>query len=147
MAFKLLIVFHLIGAAIWVGGHLVLCLVILPKALRLRDPQLIAQFETHYEKIGIPALLLQVFTGIWLTNFYARSFFDIFQFGDPQHTLIATKFILLVCTVIIAVHARIRLIGKLQEANLVFLAWHIVTVTLLGLTMLFLGAGVRLGGW
>ncbi|MEV1968220.1 hypothetical protein ABZR56_17340, partial [Pseudomonas aeruginosa] len=42
--------------AIWVGGHLVLALGILPGALRRRDPQAIRAFEQVYERIGIPAL-------------------------------------------------------------------------------------------
>lgn len=36
---RTLLFLHLLGAAIWVGGHLVLALGILPGALRRRDPQ------------------------------------------------------------------------------------------------------------
>ncbi|MBF3283866.1 copper transporter, partial [Pseudomonas aeruginosa] len=53
---RTLLFLHLLGAAIWVGGHLVLALGILPGALRRRDPQAIRAFEQVYERIGIPAL-------------------------------------------------------------------------------------------
>ncbi|MBK7271345.1 MAG: hypothetical protein IPI07_18095 [Flavobacteriales bacterium] len=33
----LVLVLHLLGAAVWVGGHLVLSLTVLPGALRDRD--------------------------------------------------------------------------------------------------------------
>ncbi len=67
---RTLLFLHLLGAAIWVGGHLVLALGILPGALRRRDPQAIRAFEQVYERIGIPALLLQVVSGLWLASLW-----------------------------------------------------------------------------
>lgn len=147
MTFKLLLILHLIGSAIWVGGHLILFVTILPKALRLRDPEVISAFESRYEKIGVPALILQVVTGLWLAAFYLNSIFDALSFRDSLHTLIAIKIILLSATLVIAVHARVRLISKLTNDNLTFLAWHISTITILGLLLLILGASIRSGGF
>ena len=65
-----LVLFHVFGATIWVGGHLILSLTILPKALKENNPDLILQFEKNYEKIGLPALFFQVITGIWLSLLY-----------------------------------------------------------------------------
>ena len=56
--YRLLVVLHLLGATVWVGGHLVLSLVVLPRALRARDASVVAEFESGYERIGLPALLL-----------------------------------------------------------------------------------------
>ncbi len=53
-----ILLLHLLGAAIWTGGHLVLALGILPQALKTRDPKLLLAFERVYERIGLPALLL-----------------------------------------------------------------------------------------
>ena len=147
MTFKLLLILHLLGSAVWVGGHLILFVTILPKALRLRDPEIISAFESRYEKIGVPALIIQVVTGVWLAHFYLNSIFDAFSFRDSLHTLIAIKLILLLVTLVIAVHARVRLITKLTTNNLTFLAWHISTITVLGLLLLILGAGIRSGGF
>ena len=69
---RTLLFLHLLGAAIWVGGHLVLALGILPGALRRRDPQAIRAFEQVYERIGIPALLLQVVSGLWLASLWLQ---------------------------------------------------------------------------
>jgi len=145
--FKILLIFHLLGSAVWVGGHVILCFTILPKALRLRDTELISAFESRFEKIGVPALLVQVLTGIWLAHFYLNSVFDAFRFSDSLQTLIALKLILLLATLVIAAHARLRLINKLNEHNLTYLAWHITSVTVLGLVLLILGAGIRSGGF
>ncbi|TXI68546.1 MAG: hypothetical protein E6Q41_04000, partial [Cyclobacteriaceae bacterium] len=67
---KWLILLHVLGAAIWVGGHLILSLGFLPQALKQRDISIILNFERHYEKIGMPALLLQVVTGVSMALIY-----------------------------------------------------------------------------
>jgi len=41
MTYRLLVALHLLGAAVWVGGHLVLSISVLPRALRARDPGII----------------------------------------------------------------------------------------------------------
>ena len=63
-----LLFLHLLGASVWVGGHLVLLFSVLPGALRRRDVQPVRAFEQLYERVGIPALLLQIATGIWLAG-------------------------------------------------------------------------------
>src|SRR5204862_3137292 len=104
---------------------------------KLHDPEILRQFESRYEKIGIPALLLQIATGLRLVYNYTDNLFDVFDFGYSQHTFIALKIILLLVTVVIAAHARIRLIGKLKEESMAFLAAHIITITIIGIAILF----------
>ena len=43
--YRLVLALHLIGAAVWIGGHIVLCVTVLPRALRNRDPNPIREFE------------------------------------------------------------------------------------------------------
>ena len=62
--YSLLLLLHILAATVWTGGHLVLALTVLPRALRARDPQILLQFESGYERVGMPALLLQVLTGL-----------------------------------------------------------------------------------
>ena len=47
-------------------GHLILSLVVLPKALRNHDLKDLMAFEEQFEKIGMPALVLQIITGLWM---------------------------------------------------------------------------------
>ncbi|HAV88360.1 MAG TPA: copper transporter, partial [Pseudomonas sp.] len=42
---RYLLFVHLLGASVWVGGHLVLLFSVLPGALRGRDPQPVRRFE------------------------------------------------------------------------------------------------------
>ena len=71
MIIPFIILFHIIAAAIWTGGHLVLAIGFLPKALKDQDPSIIDFFESSYERIGTPALLFQVITGFYLVHYYA----------------------------------------------------------------------------
>ena len=44
MLHKILVIFHLLGAATWIGGHIALVRVILPAALKKRDPSPVLEF-------------------------------------------------------------------------------------------------------
>ncbi len=135
---------HVIGACIWTGGHIVLALSVLPKALKKKNPNIVKDFEAHFEKIGIPALLVQVITGVLMAA-HNLPFREWFAFNGPVQTLIGLKLILLLLTIVLAIHARLLIIPKLSSVNLKQLAWHIMAVTIISVLMVFLGLNFRLG--
>ena len=139
-----LIVLHVLGASVWVSGHLVLALGVLPGALRRKDVAAIATYEDHFERVGIPALLLQVITGYWMasTLLAGSAWVDM---TNPLARAVIAKSLFLAITAGLALDARFRLIPKLSEENLTSLAWHIVAVTLTGVLFLVVGVGVRFG--
>jgi putative copper export protein len=142
--YKILLIFHTLGACIWVGGHLILAITILPKALKLRDPGVISIFESMFEKIGIPSLIIQVITGLRLATIFlpVSGWFD---FTNSISRLITIKIILLLMTVALAVHARFFIIPKLNADRLPMLGWHIAGVTIIAVLMLLTGLSFRLG--
>jgi len=141
---RILLYFHLLGASVWIGGHLVLALGILPGALRRGDVQAIRNFEQVFEKIGLPALLLQVVTGLWLASLWLP---HALWLGDsPQAALIQTKLGLLALTAALGVHARLVLIPRLTAERLPALGWHIALITLSALAFAWVGSGFRFGG-
>ena len=144
--YRLTVILHILGATIWVGGHLVLSLAILPAALRSRDPSLVRQFEARYEKLGIPSLALQVITGLILAGWWVRDWALFFPPTLPQAKFILVKLFLLGFTVAIAAHARLRIIPTLNERSLTPLAYHAFAVTALGVALVVMGVGVRTGG-
>lgn len=143
--YQLFLIIHLLGAAIWVGGHLVLSLAVLPRALRARNPSIVLEFESGYERIGIPALLVQVATGLWLAHHWVPDVASWFSASTPQTQLILVKLALLAATLVLAAHARLRIIPRLDSANLPLLGYHVVTVTLLGVAFLVVGVAFRTG--
>ncbi len=143
---RVVLIVHLLGAAVWVGGHLVLLLSVLPKALRQRDASMILVFEERYERIGIPALLLQVASGLWLANRFVPGIWPAFAFQDPLQRMVAAKLLLLLATVALGAHARLRIIPRLTSQRLKALAWHILLINVLGLALLILGTFFRPNG-
>jgi putative copper export protein len=134
---------HVLGATIWTGGHLVLALTVLPRALRERNVALLRAFESGYERLGIPALLLQVVTGLWLSHRLVPDPRRWLTFRDPVSAEIGIKLLLLALTIALAADARLRIIPRLDERGLRPLAWHIVPVTVIAV---LLGVGFRVGG-
>lgn len=138
-----LLFLHLLGASVWVGGHLILLLSVLPGALRRRDVQPVRAFEQIYERVGIPALLLQVVTGFWLAGQWLphAQWFT----AAPLARLVQAKLVLLCLTALLGVHARLALIPSLNAQRLPQLGVHILLITLTAVAFVWVGAGFRFG--
>lgn len=146
MKHHLLLILHLFAATIWIGGHIVLCIGYMPKALKQKDPSIITSFEKSYEKIGLPALLVLVITGVMLSYNYNVKITDWFSFKASVERVISIKLTLLLCTLALAIHARIFIIPKLSTKTLKLMGAHIVAITLIGIAMMVIGTFVRFGG-
>lgn len=144
--YRFLLIVHVIAATIWIGGHIVLSTVVLPRALAAKDPSIVRDFEAGYERLGIPALLVLVLTGLWLANYWVPGASQWFAFKSPQARFIFIKLCLLAATIVLAVHARLRIIPRLSAGNLHVLAFHIVLITILAISFLVFGVGIRTGG-
>lgn len=143
--FNYLLILHLLGAAIWTGGHLILALVILPKVLSSRNLDALLQFEQQFEKIGIPALAIQIITGLWMAHNILPNVGAWFAFDNDISILIGIKLILLLMTATVAMHARFWVIPRLSADNLNGFAVNIVLVTLLSVTFVVVGTLFRTG--
>ncbi len=139
---KWLILFHVLGATVWAGGHLILSIGFLPRAMKERNIQIILDFEKQFERVGIPALLLQVVTGLWmaltlvpLSNWWSLS--------TPHHLYLWVKIFLLACTLIFAIHARLFIIPQLTAEKLPLLASHIIVATVLAVGFVVTGLSFR----
>ena len=143
--YGVVLLLHLLGATIWTGGHIILSIVILPRVLKERSPQRLLEFESVYEKIGMPALIIQVVTGLMLAHRFVPDIGQWFDMGNPASHGIAAKLLLLALTLCFAIHARFRVIPVLSQHNLTVMAWHIVPVTLLSVLFVAVGVSFRTG--
>ncbi len=144
--FPLLVIVHALTAKVWTGGHLVLDLGVLPRALRERSGAQIRAFEEVFEPLGLTALAIKVFTGLWMGWIYVPGFRGLLNPGNPIGMLVGVKLLLLAATAALAIHARLRLIPHLTDDNLSGLAWHIRGITALAIAFVVVGALIRLGG-
>mgnify|MGYP000713519624 CR=1 FL=1 len=134
---------HILAATIWTGGHLILATVILPKVLKNRDIEGLMAFEMNYEKIGMPALIIQVITGFYLVYSIVPDISKWFSFSDFHTTRIGIKLILLLATVMFAMSAKFFVIPKLSKKTLPIMAIHIISVTLIGIAFVVIGSSFK----
>jgi putative copper export protein len=139
------VLLHVLGATVWTGGHLVLAATVLPRALKDRSVDELRRFENGYERIGIPALVLQIATGLWLAaDFLPPALW--FDLHSPLARAVLIKLGLLGATALLAADARLRIIPRLTPDRLGTLAWHIIPVTVVSVLFVVVGVLVRAGG-
>ena len=143
--YGVLLFLHILAATVWTGGHLVLATAVLPRVLRERSPDMLLAFESRYERIGIPALLIQVATGIWLAYRLVPDVGGWFDLDNPAARPILAKLVLLAITFMFAIDARLRLIPRLSADNLTAMAWHIIPVTVVSVLFVAVGVAFRTG--
>lgn len=138
--------FHLIGATVWTGGHLVLALGVLPGALRARDPSRLAGFERAFSPVGIPALGVQVATGLWLAHLRAPEWTHWISPTTAGERTVTLKLACLAATAALALSARFLVLPDLDARRLPLMAAHVAGVTLLSVLFVVLGLSFRVGG-
>ena len=131
--FPLLVIVHALAATVWTGGHLVLDLGVLPRALRAQSAAQVRAFEEVFEPLGLTALAIQVLTGLGMGWIYLPGLQGLFSPANPIGMLVGVKPLL-------------RLIPNFTNANLSGLAWHIRSITALAIAFVVVGGLIRLGG-
>jgi putative copper export protein len=139
------LLFHILGATVWTGGHLVLVVAVLPRALAARDPAVLLAFESGFERIGMPALFVQMITGAWMAHALRPDVTAWFTLGDGTSRLITLKLCLLLATVLTALEARFRIIPRLSAETMPAMARRIVLITVLSVGFVVVGVSFRGG--
>jgi hypothetical protein len=98
-----------------------------------------------YEKIGMPALIIQIITGLYLAHRMVPEFSQWFNFSNPVAHPITLKVILLGLTFAFAIDAKIRVLPNLSEKTLTTMAWHIIPVTVISILFVVVGVSFRTG--
>ena len=143
--YNYVLLLHVLAATIWTGGHLVLAIAILPRVLRQRDPGALRNFESAYERVGMPALLVQVVSGLWMAHAIVPDLTSWFSFSNPTSQLILLKLALLGATVATALDTCLRIVPNLSQQNLPAMARRIAFITLLSVGFVIVGVSFRTG--
>ena len=142
----IILLLHILSATIWVGGYLMLSLSSLPKTLKNKSSENIAQLKTDYNKISIHILIFQLLTGLWLAYHFVPDISAWFSFKIIYSHLIVGKFSLLVITFLLAIYGRSKLLPKLNENNLMSITINIMVITILSISFVFIGMMFKTGG-
>ncbi|MDO4894577.1 hypothetical protein [Moraxella sp.] len=140
---------HLIGASIWVGGHLYLLIRVMPPILKTGDVKAFLAFEQSYEPLGMTALAIQVVTGLYMVHRYLPDWSMLIdgRAGVLGHLVLAKLFWLLL-TLITALHARFFVVKKLINGShtpntLTIMYVHVILICLWSLA--FVATGLAFG--
>lgn len=97
-----------------------------------------------YEKIGMPALIIQVLSGLWLAFHFEPDISLWFDFNNEITCPIRLKILLLFLTSIFAIDAKFRIIPNLLENNLLEMALHIIPVTAFSILFAIISVAFRI---
>lgn len=140
------LILHLLAAAVWVGGHLLLAICYLPTALKKKDPQIILNFEKKFEALGMSSLVILIASGTWMAYDFGVTFETWFSFSSGIEKVVSFKLLLLFLTFVCAFCAQFFVLPNLNETNISRMAVIIISVTTIAVTMLVLGSTIRYGG-
>lgn len=143
--YSYVLLIHVLGATVWTGGHLVLAVSILPRALAARDPRILLDFESAFERVGMTALFVQVVTGLWMACTMRPDVLAWIRFADPPGRLIGFKLLLLLVTVLTALEARLRVLPNLTVETLPVMARRVILVTVVSVLFVLVGVSFRGG--
>lgn len=148
MNHQLLLIIHLLCAAIWVGGHLYVAIIIIPSVLKSRNATKMLNFEKSFEPLGMPSLLILIITGIWMMYQFGVRLGDLFAFSTPIETAISLKVTFLLSTVALAISAQTWVLPSVRKSpkRIPVMAVHVILVALLGVALLTVGSFVSRGG-
>ena len=146
MIYEITIILHILFACIWTGGYIIFSAVYLPQALKKKDSSIIRTFERNFGKIGIPALGLQLITGIILAFRYIPNFFDWFSFSNFIHANITLKLILVIIILFLAHYLKLKIIPKMSNENMGPASFYIILIAVMSIVLVLIGTSFRFGG-
>lgn len=146
MKHQIVLIIHLLAATIWVGGHLLLLLRHVPKAIKSKSIEELSAFRKNFEPVGMPSLFILIITGILMAYDYNITFEKWFQFENSIEKIISVKLILLLISLTLAFITFKFVLPSINKISPFLLYFIIFLVTTIAVFMLILGSLVRVGG-
>ena len=146
MLHQIYLIIHLLAATIWVGGHLILLLLYVPKAIKTKSLEELSIFRKNFEPVGMPSLFILIITGILMAYDYNITFEKWFLFENSIEKIVSIKLILLLISLTLAFITIKFVLPSINKISPFILYFIIFLVTTIAVTMLVLGSLVRIGG-
>ncbi len=146
MRHQIILIIHLLAATIWVGGHLILLLRYVPKAIKTKSLEELSMFRKNFEPVGMPSLFVLIVTGIIMAYDYNVTIEKWFLFENAIEKIVSIKLILLFISLTLAFITIKFVLPSIDKLSPFILYFIIFLVTIIAVTMLILGSLVRVGG-
>lgn len=142
---SVLIILHILGASIWIGGLLIMALGVLPKAKKANNSSLLKDYEGSFHILGMIALTLQFLTGFRLAMIYAGGMKGLFDFSNHAAVLFIWKFVLILLTMGLFVIFKKKTLSTLTDSNISSASVMVWILTIIALALMILGLGFSRG--
>ena len=146
MKHQVTLILHLLAATIWVGGHLLLLLRYVSKAIKSKSLEELSAFRKNFEPVGMPSLFILIITGILMAYDYNITFEKWFLFENSIEKIVSIKLILLFISLTLAFITIKFVLPSINKISPFILYFIIFLVTTIAVTMLILGSLIRVGG-
>jgi putative copper export protein len=140
-----LVILHILGASIWIGGMLIMALGVLPKAKKAKDAILLKNYEGSFHILGMIALTIQFLTGFRLAMIYAGGMKGLFDFSNHLAVLFIWKLVLILITMGLFVVFKKKTLSVIDNSNISSASTLIWVLTLISITLMVLGLGFSRG--
>lgn len=142
---SVLVILHILGASIWIGGMLIMALGVLPKAKKAKNASLIKDYEGSFHILGMIALTLQFLTGFRLAMIYADGMKGLFDFSNHVAVLFIWKLVLILLTIGLFVVFKKKTLANLTDDNISGASNMIWNLTIFAIALMVLGLGFSRG--
>ncbi len=142
---SILVILHILGASIWIGGMLIMALGVLPKAKKANDASLLKDYEGSFHILGMIALTMQFLTGFRLAMIYAGGMKGLFDFSNHLAVLFVWKLALLILTIVLFVFFKKKTLAKLTDENVASASNMVWNITIFAIALMVLGLGFSRG--
>lgn len=142
---SVLIILHILGASIWIGGLLIMALGVLPKAKKANNSLLLRDYEGSFHILGMIALTLQFLTGFRLAMIYAGGMKGLFDFSNHAAVLFIWKLVLILLTMGLFVVFKKKTLSALTDSNISSASAMVWILTIIALALMILGLGFSRG--
>lgn len=146
MRHQIILIIHLLAATVWVGGHLILLLRYVPKAIKSKSLEELSSFRKNFEPVGMPSLFILIITGILMAYDFDVTIDKWFLFKNSIEKIVSIKLVLLFISLTLAFITLKFILPSINKISPYILYFIIFLVTTIAVTMLILGSLVRRGG-
>lgn len=147
MSHHALLVLHLLAATVWVGAYVFLVLGYAPEAVRTRDPRGLIDAHARLQRVGLPALVAVIVSGLWLAWNWLPDTILWFDASLPIAIVILTKLGLLALTLLLLTYLHLRVLPTLVPERIPRLALVLLALALAGIAAAATGPSFRYGGF
>lgn len=139
-----LIILHLLGASVWLGGLLIFVIGVLPKANKAQSIVPTRNYENAFHIAGMVALTLQFLTGFRLAMIYVGGMKGLFDFSNHGAVLFLWKLVLILISMAVFVIFKKKL-KSAKDDDPCSVSPFVVTLLVLALGLMVLGLGFSRG--